>query len=564
MPLSQVHRDLIAIGDKLHSDRSGILSLWQEIADNFYVERANFTASRNLGDDFAGHLTTSYPMIARRDLGNAFSAMLRPTEKHWYHVTTREPQGLKDDGRKWLEYAAGVMRSAMYAKPAQFNRATKEGDHDFAAFGQCVISVELVTDPYTGVDLLYRCHHLKDVAWMENERGIIDHVDKKCKYTARTLMEKFPGRVHANVVKCVEKGKEPLKEFNVRHIVVPAQFYQGDRKTNLPYVSIYIDTDNQHLMEEVPRYSCTYIIPRWQTVSGSQYAHSPATVAALPDARLIQEINLTLINAGQMAVHPPLVATKEAVKGDIPYFAGGVIWAEKEYDERSGDAIRVLDLGTKNGMPIGIDMGDRVRLMIAEAFFLNKLNMPQRGPEMTAYEVGQRVQEYIRNALPLFEPMEMEYNGAICEHTFDLLFRAGAFGSPYDIPRSLRGADLTFRFESPLHDALESEKAQKFLETKALLAEAAVLDPLLPRIIKPEESLRDALRGIGTPAKWINDELEMVQIRTDDARAKAQAAATAQIAEGAVVAEQVGLAGKELGAAAQALSQPIPQQQRAA
>jgi hypothetical protein len=40
---------------------------------------------------------------------------------------------------------------------------------------------------------------------------------------------------------------------------------------------------------------------------------------------------------------------------------------------------------------------------------------------MTAYEVGQRIQEYIRGALPLFEPMEMEYNGALCERTFEIL-----------------------------------------------------------------------------------------------------------------------------------------------
>jgi len=66
--------------------------------------------------------------------------------------------------------------------------------------------------------------------------------------------------------------------------------------------------------------------------------------------------------------------------------------------------------------------------------FLNKLSLPPADREMTAYETGQRIQEYIRNALPLFEPMEMEYNGALCEDTFEALMRVGAFGSPQDIP----------------------------------------------------------------------------------------------------------------------------------
>jgi hypothetical protein len=38
-------------------------------------------------------------------------------------------------------------------------------------------------------------------------------------------------------------------------------------------------------------------------------------------------------------------------------------------------------------------------------------------------------------------------------------------------------ADIQFRFESPLHDAIESEKSHKLLESKALLADAIALDP---------------------------------------------------------------------------------------
>ena len=37
-------------------------------------------------------------------------------------------------------------------------------------------------------------------------------------------------------------------------------------------------------MKAVPIRGRHYIVPRWQTVSGSQFAYSPGTVAALPDA----------------------------------------------------------------------------------------------------------------------------------------------------------------------------------------------------------------------------------------------------------------------------------------
>jgi hypothetical protein len=70
------------------------------------------------------------------------------------------------------------------------------------------------------------------------------------------------------------------------------------------------------------------------TVSGSAYAYSPATVVALPDARLLQQITLTLLEAGQKAVDPPWKATSEAIQGGVNSFAGGITWVDPEYDER--------------------------------------------------------------------------------------------------------------------------------------------------------------------------------------------------------------------------------------
>ncbi len=173
-------------------------------------------------------------------------------------------------------------------------------------------------------------------------------------------------------------------------------------------------------------------------------------------------------------------------------------------------------------MQYGVAMNADVRAMIREAFFLNKLSMPQRAPEMTAYEVGQRVQEYIRNALPIFEPMEAEYNSAICENSFELLWRNGAFGDPRSWPKSLHGAQVDFRFESPLHDAIDQQKGHKILEAKALLADAIALDPAAAALIDVKVALRDALEGIQTPAKWLRTEDEVEQIERQQAMERQQ------------------------------------------
>jgi hypothetical protein len=65
-------------------------------------------------------------------------------------------------------------------------------------------------------------------------------------------------------------------------------------------------------------------------------------VAALAEARLLQQMVLTLLEAGQKAVDPPMVAAQEAIQGGINIYAGGVTYVDAEYDERLGEALRPL------------------------------------------------------------------------------------------------------------------------------------------------------------------------------------------------------------------------------
>jgi hypothetical protein len=521
--------------DNLFTKRTSLISRWQEIAENFYPERADFTVRRTLGDQFADGLMTSYPIQCRRDLGDQIGMMLRPTAKEWFKPAVTDTGRETGEAKIWLERAGGVMRRAMYDRITHFSRSTKEADHDFAAFGQHVQSVRLNKN---GDALLYRCWHLRDVAWMENEEGNIDFIARKWKPTSKDLMGLFGSKNHQDVGN--EARKQPFGENDCYHIICGIDMYDGgDMKTRaagLPYWSIYYDIKHNHVIEAIPVWNKEYIISRWQTVSGSQYAFSPATIVALPDARLIQSMTYTLLEAGEKATNPPMIATKDAVKSDVAIYAGGITWVDADYDERLGESLRPINQDYRQ-LPIGLDMQQDARLMLSQAFFLNKLNLPERTPDATAYEIGQRVQEYIRGALPIFEPMEQDCNGQLCEATFDLLLRGGAFGSPYDMPEELRGADIHFRFESPLHDAIEQQKGNKFMEMKGLIAESAALDPSAVSLPNFKVALRDALNGMQVPAAWLNSEKE-VKDSIDQQQQMAQMAQMLQAGESAGKAAQ--------------------------
>lgn len=529
-------KQLRDVADDLFTKKAPLNSLHQEIADQFYPERADFTTKRSWGTDFAANLMSSYPVQCRRKLGNQFGTMLRPTAKPWFHLKLKYNQTEDFETTAQLQQFQEIQRRAMYDPSAQFLRATKEGDHDFAAFGQCAISVELNRN---ADGLLYRTWHLRDMAWQEDEEGKIGFVVRKAKMTAHTMKRTFGDKVHKKVDDAC--AKEPFTEFNLYHFVIDSEMY--DKQANgFPRMSIWYDNDHETILAETPLRTKFYVIPRWQTVSGSQYSYSPATVCALPDARLLQAMTFTLLEAGEKATSPPIIATQDAVRSDVALYAGGITWIDNEYDERLGSALRPLEQDFR-GFNYGVAMNQDTRAMLMSAFYLDALQMPERGPEMTAYEVGQRVQEYIRNALPIFEPMEMEYNARICEETFDLLLHNGGFGPPQSWPKTLRGQEIDFAFESPLHDAIEEQKGQKFQQAQQLIGSAIALDPACGFVPKAEIALRDALLGIGVPAKWLNNEDYVQKAKEQQAAQAAQTQKLQAIQQASEAAKNIGQSG---------------------
>jgi len=542
-------RDLIMRGMQLQNERKAITTLWQEIAENFYPQRADFTLTRYIGEEFAEHLYSSYPIIVHRELSTSFAAMLRPRAKEWFSVSVDEADKLTQAGKEWLEWATKRQKWAMYDRNAQFIRATTEGDADFAAFGQCCISQEInwaMAQPH----LLYRCWHLRDVCWAEDETGKIGEIYVKWKPMIKQLVEMFgEDALHPNIRRWAT-GIENLQKTECMRLVISTDLYRGQNGEGegYPWMIVYLDVLNNHIMSEMPATNRGFTLPRWQTVSGSQYAYSPATVAGLPDARLLQAMSLTLLEAGEMSVRPPMIATQDAVRSDIQLFAGGITWADHEYDERKGDVLRPINQD-RRGLPMGYDSRDAQMSLIADAFYLNKLTLPPSdGAEMTAFEVGQRVEEYVRAALPLFEPMEHEYNGQLCEDTFDLLLRAGTFGSVQDMPRELQGREVHFKFVSPLHDAIERKNASVFMETAGLLEQAMAMDPSAAFNVDLTGTLRDALEGIGLPARNLVP-LDVVNEQV----AEAQQAAKMQ--EEAELARTAGEAARDVGQAEASMAQ---------
>lgn len=529
MAISPAIQTVIDNGNRLFTERTGLLCLWQEIAEHFYYERADFTASMTLGTDYAAGSFSSDGSLFRREMGNLFGPMMRPDD--FFAIKALDDARNKDgEARSWLEYATKLQRTVMHAPQAMLARSTVAGDHDFVSFGQGVLEVCATPDRR---NLYYRNWHLRDVAWSQDYKGAVSDIHRNDCSTVRNLVAKFGDKVPEALRRDGEK--DPHKTVKVRHVMVPSDAYDVGYKvrSDQPFVSLWVMPDHGEVLENIPRTYRGYVIPRALAVNGSQYGTSPFTSIVLPDARTSQTIERILLEAGEKAVDPPMLATLDAIRSDIGLYAGGITWTDAEYDERLGEALRPVN-GDPSGLPFGKDMADNYTMRQRLGFMLDKVSLPETSGK-TAYEVRKIVEQQMRSQIPIFGPIEAEYSEPLCAETFAVMRFLGAFPAN-EIPRSLQGAGVEFSFKSPISDLEGDVLRGKLAEGMEILGAVAKLDPSVAQLPDPMEIAKDALRGIGWPESWIKDEKKLAAAMEQMQQQQQAEAAAADVGGAAEVA----------------------------
>ncbi|MCO5159631.1 MAG: portal protein [Mesorhizobium sp.] len=525
-------KELVKIGDGLFTKKRQHDELNQEIAENFYPLRADFTSPFTLGEDFSGDLMESFPIQARETLGNAPSSMLR--QGQWFNVRTgfEEIDELPANAT-WLESATHRFKRLIYDRRANFVRSTVEVDHDYVTFGGGVLSVG---ENSTREHFLFRSWHQRDCVWMENADCKVDHLQRTMPTTARNIMANpaWAKNAHRDIRQAAEK--DPTTEFKIRHVVLPADEMYGDDKVRrrrlmangMQFVSLYIDCDHEVVLGEGALPVFCYVTPRWRTISNYQYGFSPAAVTALPDGRMIQSMARILLEQGEKAVDPPTIGKGDIFRDEINLYAGGHTHVDLEDSDDIRKVFQTVDQGGNLGL--GLEMKQDVRLLIAESFLLNKLMLPNTR-EMTAFETQARLDEFRRAALPFFGPIESEYHLPMLDIAFQMAVRNKSFDFA-EMPDDLQGQDVTFTFDTPLNTAEGRQTILAYQESLQIISAAVQTDKTIIADYDIKQATKDAVRATGANADWI--------LEGDDADESNEAAA---LEANLVKAAELGLAG---------------------
>lgn len=548
-------KELITLGERLFAKKATLDQLHQTLAEAFYPERANFTRSRTEGDEYADAMYESEPAQNRRDLAGAIGAILRPRGKEWFKPVPKETWRRTPAALRFADFARDQLRGQLYNETSKFQKTMTDADDDFVSFGN---AIPLLTENPDRNGFMFELSHVRDNAWTTSRYGHVDCNHRKLRYTLRAMRQRWGEKAMSEAqLKTLEKS--PYEEVEIRHVLMPVEDYEpyDIRKSKWrgkPFASVYINPDNLKLLEEGGYFEFPMLHRRWRVADDSVYGYSPASMLGLIDARVLQSQARVIMDAGELHVAPPLVAKKDAVLGGVKYYAGATTWLDGEYDERLGEGVRALDVG--GDVRIGLDMKIDTRAILKAAWLLNKLNLPS-DKDMTAYEVSERVAEYIRSAGPIFEPFEAD-NARTLTLMFKMGLRLGLFGAVQEIPPEVLAGEIEWEFDTPVQTAYKRLKVIRARETVEMIAPIAQIEPTIKDNFDFDQMARDTGESIGGEAGWLRPMEAVQQIRAGRDQQMAEMEKMQKADASLSLADKAASAGQKFAGASQAL--PLLQQ----
>lgn len=495
---------------------SQVRTLYERLAEIFYPEREDFHHQHSLGLERYDRIMDAEPVLLRRELGDGFGGMLRPRGKDWFFARAK-PTELNDqyDVSAWLDHVNERLREELYKPRTRFEIAMREADHDFVCFGTSIVAVTL-NRKRDG--LLFRCVHPRDVAFELDEEEHVSVLYQQLTVTADQAHRLF-GDLPRHMAESLKPGADRHKQFKLWRVVAPKEQHDWRQRppTTASTASLYIDPVEHKFLAEAHVRVNPFQVRRWMTVSGEGWGRSPCTSAALADSRTLNTAQRALLEGLEKAIDPPMGASSKVQAQEINLYAGGVTFLGDVDDVQRH--FRPVQDGAR--VDYGMEFTRERREFLGRAMLQSLLRLPAE-QQMTAYEASQRVEEWVRNASPVFEPMQAD-NADLMDRVlalalFEMHNRRGLFEPPPEAVLDEDGQrEIVFEFEDRLAEARRRLKLYKTREfEQEIAAHAQVVsagDPQKAQMVLAKINWDEVLKAKreAYPAKWFRSDEEAAE-----------------------------------------------------
>lgn len=480
------------------ANRGTFDSHWQEIADLMHPFSDNFNAEGSPGENKTMFMFDSSPMHANQLLASGLFSMLTSPTQQWFEIAMMNYELMQLwEVKDWLDIVSRIMFFEINKPQAHFNTSMHELYLEYGAFGNGILYVGETLDRR---NLRFQSLPLAESYLSEGAEGLMDSLFRRYPRTVRQLVAKFGyGSCSETVQKMFDKQKLDTV-IKCVHAIVPAIEYDID--VDFPYVSIYIDLENKHVMAGKIYNELPFMAPRFYKSPWEQYGRGAGSVA-LPDVKMLMEVMRTTLRAAQKATDPPLQAPDDGFLNPIRTMPGGINF----YRSGTQDRIEPIKLGSQPGL--GYEVIGDLRERIREVFFVDQLQL-QEGPQMTATEVLQRTEEKLRLMGPLMGRLQSELLGPMLNRVYGILKRQGKIPP---IPVVMQGQEFKIVYTSPISRAQEQVEANGLMRALQVLTPFMEMKPETVDAFNTDEISKGVFDMFSVRPKFLNTDTQIATIR---------------------------------------------------
>jgi len=541
--VSSVHNDLA----EMKTYRAPFEATWNEIIDFMKPRMNGFNRKPEPGKLRNSRIFDSTASQALRNFQAAINSMITPNAQVWHRLAV-DDEALADNEnvRAYLDDVVSFLFAKRYAWRSGFTTQIDQCYESLGLFGNGPLMIEEVKGKgttYPDVYLRYRARPLTRFYFVENAAGLVDKSCDCWTLTARQAVQKW-GRAKLPVHMVNAYDRNPEAKFEFIHRVQPRADRVAGRldALNMAFESVWVW--NGELIDQSGFRTYPYAVGRFYVDSDTQYGGSPAE-DALPDIKMVNEMERTIIRGAQKIVDPPLLLTEDGILDGADIRSGALNYGG--LDTQGNQLVKPLQLG--ENIQAGTQYADSKRQAINAGFYVTLFQILTEAPQMTATEVLERAQEKGILLAPTMGRVQTEMLGQMIERELDICGHAPGALPPMPPELIEAGASVNIEYDSPLNKAMRASEGTAVLQWVQQVATVAQLDQSALKVINGQQVARGLADIGGVPVKYLVSEDQI-------AAQQAQEAQTAQLTNILNAAPQAASAAKDLAAAAQMTGTP--------
>jgi hypothetical protein len=494
---------LVSMFESCRGDRSNFETLWQDLTDYLIPRKSDIQKTSSPGEQKGVNILDATGMNSAELLASSLHGMLTSPVSLFFGLTTGDIKlDNNDQVRLWVQDTVRRMHDCM--NNSNFQTEAHEYYLDLVTCGGSPLFVEEDLEDI----VRFTSWPLREVYIKENSKGRIDTFYRDFQLDCRGLVDEFGlDNLPQNIQEEFKNGKH--NKYEVLHSVYPRDVAGYGVQSPFKFLSQYVLKKDKTNLSVKGFREFPLVYGRWSKIAGESYGRGPGE-KALPEVKTLNKMTETVIRGAQKVVDPPLQAPDDGFIMPLVTKPGGFNYY------RAGSKDRIETVFNDSRIDFGYQAMDRKMAAIREAFYIDQMKL-REGPQMTATEVSQRVEEALRFMAPMLGRQQTEFLGPLVGRVYAIMERRGKL---QPVPPQLNGVPLQIQYSSVMAASQRMSEMSSISKFFNGIAPLSSIDASAVDNIDVDAGVKYIARLTNLPQEMVRGQEDIQKIRDD--RAKAQ------------------------------------------